>query len=240
MVREELERIGLLLGEEAIERLAQSTVLVAGVGGVGSYAIEALARTGVGHLILIDKDVVSKSNLNRQMMADYTTISVSKCEAMKQRILSYHKECEVKCVSAFFDATIADIVAEADFAIDAIDTVTSKLDFMEACHKHGVPFVSSLGMGNRLDPSCVQYTSLWKTEMDPLARAVRTMARKRKMDYEIPVLFSSEKPYRQTQVIHPDGLTMKDRMPPASAVFVPASAGLLAASVAVRTLLGID
>ncbi len=234
---EELERVRLLLGEEAVSKLKKSTVLVAGVGGVGSYAAEALARTGVGHLILIDKDTVALSNLNRQIMADHSTVDIPKVRAMHERISRFSPECEVTEVEAFLDASNIGIVKEADFAVDAIDTVTSKLDFIEACHRYGIPYVCSLGMGNRLDSSLVTYTDLWKTQGDPLARSVRQMARKRGIRYKIPVLFSHEEPIRQDKLVDPDGQTRKDRIPPASAIFVPAAAGLLAASIAVRTLL---
>ncbi|MDO5121070.1 MAG: ThiF family adenylyltransferase, partial [Erysipelotrichaceae bacterium] len=166
---EELERVKLLLGEEAVARLKNSTVLVAGVGGVGSYAAEALARTGIGHLILVDKDTVALSNLNRQIMADHNTVDVPKVTAMHERIKSFNTECEVTEVQAFLNAENIGMVRNADFVVDAIDTVTSKLDLIEACHDNGIPFVSSLGMGNRLDSSMVTYTDLWKTQMDPLA-----------------------------------------------------------------------
>lgn len=233
---ERLERVRLMLGEEQVEKLKHAAVLVAGVGGVGSYAAEGLARSGVGRLILIDKDTVALSNLNRQIMAVQDTVGQGKCEAMKARIESY-SGCQVTCVQAFLDASNLDWIRQADFAVDAIDTVTSKLDFVEACHHYGVPFVCSLGMGNRLDPSRVRCTELAKTSGDPLARAVRAMARKRGIDYPVPVLFSDEPPVRQNEVVDPEGKTRKDRIPPASMIFVPAAAGLLAASVAVRTLI---
>lgn len=234
---EELERVKLLLGEEAVVKLKNSTVLVAGVGGVGSYAAEALARTGIGHLILVDKDTVALSNLNRQIMADHNTVDVPKVTAMHERIKSFNAECEVTEVQAFLNADNIGMVKNADFVVDAIDTVTSKLDLIEACHDNGIPFVSSLGMGNRLDSSMVTYTDLWKTQMDPLAKSVRQMARKRGIRYPVPVLFSSEQPRIQNMIVDPDGETRKDRIPPASVIFVPAAAGLLAASIAVRTIL---
>lgn len=235
-----LQRVELLLGEEAVAKLRQSTVLVAGVGGVGSYAAEALARTGIGHLILIDKDTVAESNLNRQIMAVRDTVGLPKCDVMKQRIESYRYDCQVDCINAFFDESNADLVKDADFAVDAIDTVTSKLAFIEACHKYNVPFVCSLGMGNRLDPSRVHLSDLWKTQGDPLARSVRSMARKRGIDYPVPVMISDEVPRAQRTVVDPEGETRKDRIPPASTIFVPAAAGLLAASTAVRVILGED
>lgn len=240
VIRTEEQRTALLLGEPAIEILHHSTVVVCGVGGVGSYAAEALARSGIGHLILIDKDTVDITNLNRQIMAQYDTVGQDKCDVMKQRIEGYNHCCTVDCIKAFFSKENAsEILHGADYAIDAIDTVSSKLDFMESCRSQNVPFISSLGMGNRLDPSKVQITDLWSTSGDPLARCVREQARKRQLSGVIPVLFSSEQPrIIQHTEINPDGATRKDRIPPASAMFVPAAAGLLAASSAVRVLLG--
>lgn len=234
---QELERVELLL-KDKLEILKNATVFVVGCGGVGSYAIEALARTGVGHLIIMDKDVVSESNLNRQMMATYQTIGVEKTHALKQRILSYQKDCKVECIDAFFDSSYADILERVDFVIDAIDTVTAKLDLIELCHQKKIPFISSTGMGNRFDPSKVKYCDLWETSYDPLSKSMRVMAKKRGINYAIPVVFSQEIPQKQNMVVNQDGKTRKDRIPPASVVFVPASAGLLCASICVRTLTG--
>ena len=233
-----LERVELLLGKGALDLLKQKTVLVAGVGGVGSYAAEALARTGIGKLILVDADTVAESNLNRQIMAVCDTIGISKCEAMKERIHTYRPDCEVDCRSVFISADNVDMVKEADFVVDAIDTVTSKLALIEACHQANVGIISSLGMGNRLDPSQIYVTDLWKTQGDPLARSVRSQARKRGMNYPIAVMMSKETPIKQNVVVDPEGQTRKEQIPPASVIFVPAAAGLLAASYAVREMVG--
>ena len=238
MGKERLERVQLLIGEEKTNLLETKCVLVAGVGGVGSYAAEALARTGIGKLILVDKDVVSESNLNRQIMATHDTIGIGKCIAMKERIHSYNPDCEVICKEVFLDKENIEMVQEADFVIDAIDTVTSKIDLMEICQKKGIPFISSLGMGNRLDPSKVVIKNLFETSGDPLARSVRSLVRKRGLNEDIKVLFSSEKPIVQNKEVNPEGKTRKDRIPPASVIFVPAEAGLLAASYAIRVLIG--
>lgn len=236
MVREELERVSLLLGEETLESLSKATVFVAGVGGVGSYAAEALARSGIGRLILLDKDVVVASNLNRQIMATYQTLGKSKVQMMKERIETYRKDCEVICLEEFLDESNIALLDEADFVIDAIDTVTSKILLMERCLQKEIPFVSSLGMANRMDPSKICVMDLWKTEGDPLARSVRSVARKRGLVGKIPVIVSKEKPIVQNEEVNPEGKTRKDRIPPASVIFVPAAAGLLAASVAVETI----
>jgi len=233
---DELERVRLLLGEENLEKLQKACVLVAGVGGVGSYAAEAFARSGVGKLILIDKDKVALSNLNRQIMAEYGTVGENKTEVMKERIGRYC-HCEVVCVNEFLSEENVDLVEGCDFAVDAIDTVSSKIAFYEACHKHGVPFISSLGMGNRLDPTKIEITELMKTSGDPLAKAVRTMARKKDLRFKVPVLISTELPMKQNTVVDPDGATRKEQIPPASMIFVPASAGLAAASYGVRTII---
>ena len=236
MVQNEYTRTELLIGNEGLNRLGNACVLVLGVGGVGSFAAEALARTGIGHLILIDNDSVSLSNLNRQIMAVYDTVGKIKTESMQKRIASYSR-CRVDAVNRFFNAEDMSEIQQADFVVDAIDTVTSKLDLIEACHSLNVPSLHSLGMGNRLDPSKVRETLLAKTAGDPLARCMRSAARKRNIDYPVHVLFSDESPHVQNQVVDPEGATRKEQIPPASCIFVPAAAGLLAASVCVRYIL---
>ena len=236
MVQNENTRTELLIGNEGLQKLRNACVLVVGVGGVGSFAAEALARTGIGHLILIDNDAVSLSNLNRQIMAVYDTVNIDKTKAMQDRIASYSK-CRVDAVNRFFNAEDMSEIQRADFVIDAIDTITSKLDLIEACHLNNTPSIHSLGMGNRLDPSSVKTALLDKTSGDPLARCMRSAARKRKIDYPIHVLFSDETPHVQNQIVDPEGATRKEQIPPASCIFVPAAAGLLAASVCVRYIL---
>lgn len=238
MAETELNRLELLVGKENLKKIQNSCVLIVGIGGVGSWAAEALARSGIGKLILMDMDTVALSNLNRQVMALYDTVGMDKTEAMRSRIQSYNRKTEVECIQKFFDLSCADIISRADFVIDAIDTVTSKIDLMQACIEADVPFVSSLGMGNRLDPSMVHLCTLQETSGDPLARSVRAMARKRGITQPVTVLFSSEKPAVQNTLVNPDGETRKQRIPPASSIFVPAEAGLLAASAALRTLIG--
>ena len=159
---------------------------------------------------------------------------------MKERIHSYNKNCEVTCINSFLNEENLQLLKECDFALDAIDTVTSKLDFIEACHKEGIPFISSLGMANRLDPSLLEVRDLYKTEGDPLARSVRNLARKRNMAYKIPVVFSKEVPFKQNEIVNPDGKTQKEKTPPASTIFVPAAAGLLMASYCIRELLKLE
>ncbi len=233
-----LERVELLLGEDSLNQLQQSTVLIVGVGGVGSYAAEALARSGIGKLILVDYDTIAPSNLNRQIHATYNTIGKKKTAMMKERILSFNKHCDVVEVSAFFSSELESLFSQSiDYVVDAIDTVSAKLECIELCHKHQVPCISSLGMANRLDPSQLIQTTLDKTTYDPLAKACRQLAKKKGLRYKIPVVFSKEIPIKQNIELNKDGKTRKERIPPASIVFVPAAAGLLCASIVTRGLM---
>lgn len=236
---EALKRVELLVGKEGIEKLKRSTVLVVGVGGVGSYAAEALARSGVGKLILVDADRIATSNLNRQIMANEKTIGQDKCEAMKERILSYRADCEVICIPRFFDKRCEELLDafELDYVIDAIDTITSKMDLIQMCAYRKIPCISSLGMANRLDPSCLEITTLDKTTMDPLAKALRQLAKKRSYTRKIRVVFSKEQPIKQNVIVDEKGLTRKEQIPPSSMIFVPAAAGLLLGSFVTRELI---
>lgn len=234
-----LERVELLVGKDKVDSLRNATVLIVGVGGVGSYAAEALARSGIGKLILVDNDVVALSNLNRQIMATFNTLGEKKTECMKERIKMYNEHCEVECIQEFFSMELEYLFKQKiDYVIDAIDTVQAKMDLIELCHKYELPCISSLGMANRFDPSKVLQTTLDKTTYDPLAKALRDIAKKRKIYYKIHVVFSSEIPYKQNVELNPDGKTRKERIPPASMVFVPAASGLLCASIVTRYLFG--
>ncbi len=234
-----LERVELLVKEEGIQALKNACVMIIGVGGVGSYAAEALARSGVGHLILVDHDVIAESNLNRQVHATYQTVGKKKTSSMKKRIHLYHPECVVEEVDQFFSRELFSIFnRKIDYVIDAIDTVTSKVDCIELCHELKIPCISSLGMANRLDPTQIEVTTLDKTSYDPLAKACRNLVKQRKIRYKIPVVFSREEPIKQNTEMNKEGKTRKERIPPASVIFVPAASGLACASVVVRSLIG--
>lgn len=234
-----LQRMELLLGEENIQRLKKASVLIVGVGGVGSYAAEALARSGIGKLLLVDGDSVAVSNLNRQIHATFDTIGKSKTAVMKERILTYRKDCEVITKDLFYsEAMNEEIFKEpVDFVVDAIDTMTSKLALIQYCLAHEIPFISSMGMANRLDPTCITICDLMKTSYDPVAKIMRNLVRKQHIKGKIPVVWSSEQPMIQTKVINENGATRKQKMPPASSPFVPSAAGLAIASYAVRKIL---
>lgn len=234
-----LQRMELLIGEEHLAKLKQSRVMIVGVGGVGSYAAEALARSGIGTLILVDSDTVAPSNLNRQIHAVYATIGKSKTAVMKQRIESYRMDCTVICQDMFYkeEENEALFAQPVDFVIDAIDTMTSKLALIRYCLEHDIPFISSMGMANRLDPTQIVCCDLMRTSYDPVAKIMRNLVRKHHIKGKIPVVFSKEQPRVQTKIINEDGKTRKQKMLLASSPFVPSAAGLAAASYAMRILL---
>lgn len=234
-----LQRMELLLGNTQLNELKKSCVLVVGIGGVGSYCAEALARSGIGKIILVDHDVITPGNLNRQIHATYQTIDQIKTTAMQERIRSFNDECEVISYPQFYSTELdGDLFAHGvDFAVDAIDTVSSKLDLISACLDKRVPFISSMGMANRLDPTALKIGELMQTIYDPLAKVIRSQVRKRNIKKPITVVYSTEIPHKQTKVINEAGKTRKEQMPPASSPFVPAAAGLACASYAVRSIL---
>lgn len=234
-----LQRMELLIQKEGIQKLKDACVMVVGVGGVGSYAVEALARCGIGTLILVDGDTVAISNLNRQIHATYQTLQQSKTKVMKERIETYRNDCKVITYDLFYNKQQNEVLFSqpVDFVIDAIDTMSSKLDLIQYCLAHKIPFISSMGMANRMDPTQIEITELMKTNYDPVAKIMRNLVRKQKIKGKIPVLFSKEQPTTQSIVVNEEGTTRKQKMPPASSPFVPSAAGLAAASYAVRKIL---
>lgn len=233
------QRLELLVGKEKLDRLRQACVLVVGIGGVGGYAAEALARSGIGKLILVDADTVALSNLNRQIIAEIPTVGRPKTEVMAERIARIAPDCEVVGLRQFFDADCEFLFDQKiDYVVDAIDTLTPKLALIAMTQAHHIPSISSLGMANRFDPTRLQITTLDKTSYDPLARALRQMARKQGIaPSSIPVVWSSEMPLTQNQLVDENGATRKQKYPPASTIFVPAAAGLTCASAVFQALI---
>lgn len=238
VIDERFERLTLLWSEEKVNKLVNSTVLVVGIGGVGAMAAEALARSAIGNIVLVDNDTVDITNLNRQILATSKDIGKTKTEVMKERILDINPNCNVIIYHEFFDKEKTYIFEnKIDFVIDAIDTITSKLDLIQICQNRNTPIISSLGMGNRVDPSQLRYTTLDKTSNDALARAMRQIARKRGMNLKIPVVISLETAIVQNKIVDENGETQKEKTPPASNAFVPNAAGLLLSSYVVRKLI---
>ena len=230
-------RTRMLLGADAMERLEKAHVCVLGLGGVGSWCAEALARSGVGELTLMDQDQVEPSNLNRQAEALESTLGLPKAEAMAQRVLAVNPGCQVHPVQGRYEVeTREDFFAQRyDYIVDAIDLVSCKLDLIETALRRGVPIISALGTGNKLDASLLRVSDLSKTEGCPLARVVRKELRNRGILHH-KVVWSPEEARKADQ---PEAPPPGRRSVPASVVWVPASAGLLLAGEVVMDLTGV-
>lgn len=228
MSNEAFTRTEQLLGSDAMQRLSAARVAVFGIGGVGGYVAEALARSGVGALDLFDNDTVCESNLNRQIVALHTTIGQYKVDAMKARIADIAPAVKVETHRCFYMPDNADEYPfdVYDYVVDAVDTVTAKLTIIERAEEAGVSVISCMGTGNKLDPSQLKIADISKTSVCPLARVVRRELRARGITH-VKVVYSTEEPVKA------DTATRT----PASVAFVPASAGLLIASEVVRTLI---
>lgn len=222
-------RTELVLGAENLQRLQAAKVAVVGLGGVGGHAAEALARSGVGTLILIDHDLVAISNLNRQIVALEATIGRPKVEVMAERIAQINPACRVIAHQAYYSRENHQRLLPEDltFVADAIDSVRSKVDLIEACLKQGIPLISSLGAGNKVDPTRLKVADISQTHTCPLARAVRGALRKRGIERGVAVVFSDERTVGKRA-----GST------PGSTAFVPGAAGLVMASWIVRQICG--
>ncbi|HAX72161.1 MAG TPA: tRNA threonylcarbamoyladenosine dehydratase [Firmicutes bacterium] len=239
----QFSRNELVYGKEGTELLKNSTVVVLGIGGVGSFAVEALARTGVGKLILIDKDVVDITNVNRQIHATLQTVGRSKVEVMAERIASINPHCEVVQMHMFYNEETAPTLFEhkIDFIVDASDTISFKIHLIKECLKRNIKFISSMGAANKLDPTKFEIVDLSKTSYDPVAKVIRTKLKKEKINGKIPVIYSTERPIigriDTLEVVgNSDSEFRKQQLPPASNAFVPSVAGLIAASYVVREL----
>lgn len=229
-----------LIGRECCERLAAAHVIVVGLGGVGSYAAEALARGGVGTLTLVDFDVVSESNLNRQLIALTSTIGRLKTDVMRERILDINPEATVHVRELKFSAETADQLplSACDYVVDAIDMVPAKVELIVQAKNAGKPVISSMGAGNKLDPSRFIVTDLFDTANCPLARIMRKKLRKRGVD-ALDVVFSPETPCEIDAVALEEAEVAPKKIPPGSISFVPSVAGLMMAGVVIRRLAGV-
>ena len=243
----QLMRTELLLGEAGIEKLSKARVAVFGIGGVGGYVTEALCRSGVGALDLIDHDTVSVTNLNRQVIALHSTVGQYKTDVMEKRLHDINPDVKITVHKCFYLPETKD---QFDFSVysyvvDAVDTVTAKLLLAEEAKKAGVPLISSMGTGNKLDPSKLQVSDVFETSVDPLARVMRRELRKRGIDH-LKVVWSTEEPRKplldartirmmEGSPVPEESVRLKDI--PGSSAFVPAAAGLLIASEVVRDLI---
>lgn len=232
-------RTEILLGSEAMERLAGAHVAVFGIGGVGGHAAEALARSGIGTLTLVDNDTVSESNLNRQLIATRSTIGQYKVDAMKERILDINPEAEVICHRCFFLPENADDFdfTEYDYIIDAVDTVTAKLELAVRAFAAGTPIISSMGAGNKLDPTRFEVEDISKTSVCPLAKVMRRELKNRGIRH-MKVVYSKE-PARTPISIPGDVPPPGKRVTPGSLAFVPSVAGLILAGEVIKDIAGV-
>ena len=221
-------RLSKVIGEDGVSLINSKTVLVLGVGGVGGYVSEALARSGIGKLILVDFDVVDETNINRQVIALESTIGMKKVDVLEKRIKDINSGCEVIKIDKFIDLDNTKDLFDfnIDYFVDACDTMTVKKEVIRECVKRNVPFISSMGTGNKLDPSKLEIVDIRKTVNDPLARVIRKFVKDEKISSKVMVLSSSELPVKTGE------------RTPGSTAFVPASAGLLIASYVVRKFVG--
>lgn len=240
----QFSRNELAIGKEGLEKLTNSCVGILGIGGVGSFAAEALARSGVGRLILVDKDIVDITNVNRQIHALLSTVGQSKVELMKKRIEDINPQCEVITLNMFYtEETYEQFFAyDFDFVIDAADTVAYKIHLIKQCVERNIPIISCMGAANKLDPTKLQIADISKTHTDPLAKVVRTRLRKEGIHKGVPVVFSDESPIVvREEVVKEVGneaaTIRKAQLPPSSNAFVPSVAGLIMASYVVRQMI---
>ena len=233
-MKEEFKRQELLYGAEAMEKLKNARVALFGVGGVGSYAAEALARSGVGHILLIDCDTVSRSNINRQLCALQSTVGQFKVDVVADRLLDINPELEVITRRDFVLPDNIDTFdfASFDYVIDAIDTVSAKIAIAEVCASLGVPLISSMGTGNKQDPTALKVTDISKTNTCPLARVMRRELKKRGISH-LRVVYSEEEAMTPLERIMTDG----GKVVPGSLAFVPSVAGLIAAGEAIKHII---
>ena len=231
-MNEQHSRTEMLLGAEGVSRLAAARVAVFGVGGVGGYAAEALARAGVGHIDLIDSDRVAVSNINRQIIATHETIGMYKTEAMRDRIASINPETSVGCYNIFFDEDTKGNFdfSSYDYVIDAIDSLSAKVELIASVKESESKIISAMGAGNKLDPTMFEVSDISKTTVCPLARAVRTALRKRGINH-LKVVYSKEPP-----VIPPEVSDGERKRVPASISFVPSVMGLIIAGEVIKDI----
>lgn len=232
-MNEQFSRSELIFGDEAMERLAKARVAVFGVGGVGGYAVEALARSGIGALDIIDNDTVALTNLNRQIIALHSTIGEYKVDVAARRVLDINPDIKIKAYRTFFTPEKADEFdfSEYDYIIDAIDTVTGKIELVMKAQEANVPIICSMGAGNKLDPTAFEVADIYKTSVCPLARVMRNELKKRGVKH-LKCVYSKEIPITPRPTDENSG----KRQTPGSCAFVPSVAGLIIAGEVVKQL----
>ena len=227
-------RTEMLFGSTAMEKLKKSSVLIFGIGGVGGHCAEAIVRSGIGSITLVDKDTVDITNVNRQIFATLDTVGMDKTDAAYKRLKSINPDCDIKIQKLFYLPETANEIdfSKYDYVVDAVDTVTAKIEIAVNAKENNVPLISSMGTGNKLNPAELKVADLYKTEVCPLARIIRRELKKRGVE-KLKVVYSEEKPYVNK--------TSEDGKPvPASNAFVPATAGLIIASEVIKDLISFN
>ena len=225
-MEEQFSRTELLIGKDGVEKLKKSKVAIFGLGGVGSYVVEALARAGVGNFILVDNDIISETNINRQIIATYKTIGKPKIQIEKERILEINPNAKVKIFKEFFMPESPDFIDEnVSYIVDAIDTITAKIELVVRAKKMNKPIISCMGTGNKLDPTKFEITDIYKTSVCPLAKVMRKELKNRKID-NLKVLYSKEEPIK-----------LNNKQVPGSISFVPSVAGLIIAGEVIKDII---
>ncbi len=240
----QFSRNELAIGTEGLDIMKNSTVAILGIGGVGSFAAEALARSGVGRLILVDKDDVDITNVNRQIIALLSTVGRPKVELMEERIRDINPDCEVIALKMFYTEETYEQFFDygIDFVVDASDTISYKIHLAKECLKRGIPIIASMGAANKMDPTRFKIADISKTHTDPLAKVIRTRLRKEGIHKGVTVVFSDESPIVTLDEVNKvvgkqDAPIRKAKMPPSSNAFVPSACGLIMASHVVGQLL---
>ena len=230
-------RTELLLGKENMQKLKNARVAVFGVGGVGGHVVEALVRSGVGSLDLIDNDTVAISNLNRQIIATQKTIGMPKTQAAKERILEINPDCVVSCHDMFYlpETSVMFDFTQYDYVVDAIDTVSGKISLVEQAQAANVPIISSMGAGNKMDPTAFQVADIYKTSVCPLAKVMRHELKKRGIK-KLKVVYSQEVAMTPLDTNHPEEGAGRRRQTPGSNAFVPSVVGLIIAGEVIKDL----
>ena len=233
---EAFSRTKLLLGEDGLAKLAKARVAVFGIGGVGSFAVEALCRAGIGHFLLVDSDTIDVSNINRQIHATTRTVGQKKTDVMRARMLEINPAADVRAKCEFYEPDRAEafFTEPLDYIVDAVDTVTAKISLVVEAEKRSIPIISAMGAGNKLDPTRFEVADIYKTSVCPLAKVMRKELKKRGIP-RLKVVYSKEPPIR------PDVAETEDtrRQTLGSVPFVPSAAGLILAGEVVRDLLGV-
>ena len=229
------ERSALLLGEEALDKLSKKKIIIFGLGGVGGYCVEALVRSGIKHFTLVDNDVVSPSNINRQIIATSKTIGKKKVEVMKERMLEINNEVEVEVLDKFVLKNNIDEfnLENYDYVVDAIDTISGKISICEKCYQNNIPVISSMGAGNKLNPLMFEVSDIYNTSVCPLAKVMRRELKKRGVK-KLKVVYSKEEALTPKTIIKNEE---SGKITPGSVSFIPSVVGLIIASEVIKDLI---